>query len=172
MIKWIVIAFIGTTLVAGAIWANAPLSPLPADSKADLLVVEKGSHRLRAHSKGIVLREYPVALGRGSAGSKERQGDGRTPEGRYVIDRHNPTSSFHLALHVSYPPAVDAARGRAGGYDPGGDIMVHGMRNGLGWIGRAHQLVDRTNGCIALTDPEIEELYRIVPDGTAIEIRQ
>jgi murein L,D-transpeptidase YafK len=88
-----------------------------------------------------------------------------------VIDSHNPKSSFHLALHVSYPSAGDAARAHAGGYDPGGEIMVHGIHNGIGWIGRVHRLVDWTTGCVAMTDPEIEELYRIVPDGTPIEIR-
>jgi murein L,D-transpeptidase YafK len=169
------IAVLATGLIvvgaAGAFWANAPRAPLPADSKADLWVVEMGQHHLQAYSHGTLLREYPVSLGRGPSGPKERQGDRRTPEGRYVIDSHNPASSFHLALHVSYPSAADAARARAGGYDPGGEIMVHGIRNGMGWIGRAHRLVDWTIGCVAVTDPEIEELYRIVPDGTPIEIR-
>jgi murein L,D-transpeptidase YafK len=87
-----------------------------------------------------------------------------------MIDGHNPGSAFHRALHVSYPSAVDVARARSGGYDPGGEIMVHGIQNGLGWIGRAHRLVDWTTGCIAVADQEIEELYRIVPDGTRIEI--
>ncbi len=126
---------------------------------------------LLGYSHGNLLREYPVSLGRSPVGPKERQGDRRTPEGHYVIDSHNPKSSFHLALHVSYPSAADAARAHAGGYDPGGEIMVHGIHNGIGRIGRVHRLVDRTTGCVAMTDPEIEELYRIVPDGTPIEIR-
>lgn len=157
--------------IAGAIWANAAFSPLPIDAKADLLVAEKGQRRLLAYSHGRLLRAYPVSLGRDPIGAKERQGDRRTPEGRYVIDGHNPASSFHRALHVSYPSVADAARAHAGGYDPGGEIMVHGIHNGLGWIGRAQRFVDWTVGCIAVTDPEIEELYRIVPDGTPIEIR-
>jgi murein L,D-transpeptidase YafK len=162
---------IGVLGAAGVIWANAPLSPLPADTKVDLLVVNKGERRLSAYSHGQLLRSYQVSLGRDPIGPKLRQGDRRTPEGRYIIDNHNPASAFHRALHVSYPSTVDAARARSEGYDPGGDIMVHGIQNGLGWIGRAHRFVDWTVGCIAVTDPEIEELYRIVPDGTRMEIR-
>jgi len=153
------------------LWANWPAAALAADARADLLVVEKGQRRLVAYSQGRVLREYAVALGRDPVGTKVRQGDRRTPEGRYVIDGHNPTSRFHRALHVSYPSAADRETARRGGFDPGGDIMVHGIQNGLGFIGRAHRLLDWTTCCIAVTDAQIEELYRIVPDGTAIEIR-
>ena len=157
--------------VIAAICANSSASPLPAESKADLLVVDKGQRRLSAYSHGVLLRSYSVSLGREPVGTKSRQGDRRTPEGQYMIDNRNPGSSFHRALHVSYPSAGDVARARIGGHDPGGDIMIHGIHNGLGWIGKAHRLVDWTVGCIAVTDPEIEELYRIVPDGTRIEIR-
>jgi murein L,D-transpeptidase YafK len=156
--------------VAGVIWANMPFAALPAGATADLLVVEKAQRTLSAYSHGVLLRTYPVSLGRDPIGPKLRQGDRRTPEGRYFVDAHNPASSFHRALHVSYPSAADAARARAAGYDPGGEIMIHGIHNGLGWIGRAHRLVNWTVGCIAVTDPEIEELYRIVPDGTPIDL--
>ena len=162
---------IAATVAAGAIWANAPITPLPPDTKADLLIVDKGARQLSAYAHGQLLRTYHVALGRDPIGQKVREGDRRTPEGIYTIDRHNPTSSFHRALHVSYPSPADTARARSEGYDPGGEIMVHGIHNGLGWIGRAHRLVDWTVGCVALTDPEIEEIYRVVPDGTRIEIR-
>jgi murein L,D-transpeptidase YafK len=155
----------------GLIWAQPHLTPLPADAKADLLVVDKAARRLSAYSKGMLLRAYPVSLGRVPIGAKAREGDRRTPEGRYFIDNHNPSSAYHKALHVSYPSPADVARARTRGYEPGGQIMVHGIRNGLGWIGRAHLLVDWTVGCVAVTDPEIEELYRIVPDGTPIELR-
>ena len=84
---------------------------------------------------------------------------------------HNPTSAFHRALHVSYPSPADLARARVGGYSAGGSIMIHGIRDGLGWVGRAHLLIDWTVGCVAVTNPEIEELYRIVPDGTSVEIK-
>jgi murein L,D-transpeptidase YafK len=171
-IKLAISAGVAAVLLAtGALWANAPRPPLPADAKADLLVVNKAKRQLSAYAHGQLLRSYQVSLGREPVGTKIRQGDRRTPEGRYVIDGRNPGSSFHRALHVSYPSAADSARAKAGGYDPGGEIMVHGIHNGLGWIGRAHRLVDWTTGCIAVTDTEIDELYRIVPDGTRIEIR-
>jgi murein L,D-transpeptidase YafK len=166
--------FIGSVVavvMGGAIWANAELSPLPVGTKADLLVVNKSQQQLLAYSHGQLLRSYRISLGREPIGTKIRQGDGKTPEGNYVIDGHNPGSAFHRALHVSYPSAADVSRAKAGGYDPGGEIMVHGIHNGLGWIGKAQRLVNWTTGCIALTNPEIEELYRIVPDGTKIQIK-
>jgi murein L,D-transpeptidase YafK len=168
--KWVALALVAT-VAAIAVWANAPVKSLPVSAQANLLVVEKGQRQLTAYSHGSVLRTYTVSLGGAPSGPKIRQGDGRTPEGRYLIDRHNPLSGFHRAMHVAYPSAVDSARAQAGGYDPGGDIMVHGLKNGLGWVGRAHRFVDWTVGCIAVTNPEIEELYRIVPDGTPIEIK-
>jgi murein L,D-transpeptidase YafK len=131
----------------------------------------RGERQLLAYSNGQFLRSYRVSLGREPEGTKIHQGDRKTPEGNYVIDGHNPASSFHRALHVSYPSAADVARAKAGNYDPGGEIMVHGIHNGMGWVGRAQRWVDWTTGCIAVTDAEIEELYRIVPDGTRIEIR-
>jgi murein L,D-transpeptidase YafK len=167
----LVLGVVVALAAVAAIWTNLPPAPLPVDAKADLLVVEKAQHKLLAYSHGQLLRSYSVALGRDSIGPKLRQGDRRTPEGKYFIDAHNPNSSFHRALHVSYPSAADVARARSAGYDPGGDIMVHGIHNGLGWIGRAHRLTDWTVGCVAVTDPEIEELYRIVPDGTPIDLR-
>ena len=167
----ILLGLVAVLVAAGVLWANAPISPLGSDAKADFLVVNKGERQLLAYSHGKLLRSYRVSLGRDPVGTKIRQGDRRTPEGTYFIDGHNPASSFHRALHVSYPSLADVARAKAGGYDPGGEIMVHGIHNGLGWIGRAHRLLDWTTGCIAVTDQEVEELYRIVPDGTRIEIR-
>jgi murein L,D-transpeptidase YafK len=168
--KWVVLGLVATAGVV-AVWADAPVKSLPMSVQADLLVVEKEQRQLIAYSHGVELRRYSVSLGGAPIGPKTRQGDGRTPEGRYLIDHHNPLSGFHRALHVAYPSAADSARARAGGYDPGGEIMVHGLKNGLGWVGRAHRFADWTVGCIAVTNPEIEELYRIVPDGTPIEIK-
>jgi murein L,D-transpeptidase YafK len=167
----LILGLVVAIVAAGAMWANTPPAALPDDAKADLLVVEKAQRKLLAYSHGILLRSYSVSLGREPIGAKMRQGDRRTPEGQYFVDAHNPASSFHRALHVSYPSAVDVARARSAGYDPGGEIMIHGIHNGLGWVGRAHRVVDWTVGCIAVTDPDIEELYRIVPDGTRIDLR-
>jgi murein L,D-transpeptidase YafK len=144
---------------------------LPANIQIDRVVVEKSARRLSVYSHGQLLKSYSVALGRQPLGTKSREGDNRTPEGVYRIDAHNPASSFHRALHLSYPSAADTARARAAGQDPGGDIMIHGIRNGLGWLGRVHRTMDWTRGCIAVTNPEIEELFRAVPDGTPVEIR-
>jgi murein L,D-transpeptidase YafK len=113
--------------VITAIWANSSASPLPAETKADLLAVNKEERQLLAYSRGQLLRTYRVSLGREPLGAKNRQGDRRTPEGNYVIDTHNPGSAFHRALHVSYPSAADVARAKAGGYDPGGRLWSTGL---------------------------------------------
>jgi murein L,D-transpeptidase YafK len=155
----------------GLVWLCLPPAPLPRGTRADLLVVHKSARRMLVYARGSLVRSYVISLGRAPVGPKRREGDHRTPEGRYVIDHHNPHSTFHRSLHVSYPSAADAARARAAGHPPGGEIMIHGMRNGGGWLGRLHLISDWTDGCIAVTDPEIEELYRIVPDGTPSVIR-
>jgi murein L,D-transpeptidase YafK len=139
--------------------------------KADKILVEKAARRLTLFSAGRKLKEYRVALGFSPIGPKECEGDGRTPEGIYIIDFHKPDSAFHRALHVSYPSVEDNARAAEAGVSPGGDIMIHGLPNGLGGLSAAHRLRDWTAGCIAVTDPEIDEIYSSVNDGTSIEIR-
>ena len=98
-------------------------------------------------------------------GQKHEEGDGRTPEGAYVLDYRKADSAFHRALHISYPSASDTARAQASGVQPGGLIMVHGLPNGLGFVGKLHRLVDWTDGCVAVTNPEIEEIWAAVADG-------
>lgn len=170
--KRIVIAGIGVaTLCAGAIWAHWSAAPLPANARADRIVVEKQKHRLTLYAKGAALRTYAVALSRNPVGPKERVGDWRTPEGHFIIDRRNPRSEFHLALHISYPTPRERARARALGYFPGGEVMIHGVSRRFAWLGRAQQLFDWTAGCIAVTNDQIDEIARVVPDGTPIEIR-
>ena len=144
---------------------------LPADARVDRIVVEKSARKLTLFRGATPLKSYSVALGRAPEGTKEREGDHRTPEGSYLIDAHKHDSAFHRALHISYPAADDSAVAAQHGVNPGGDIMVHGIRNGLGWLGALHRCIDWTSGCIAVTDKEIEEIYRAVPDGTPIEIR-
>ena len=138
---------------------------------ADKIVVIKSEHRMILFRGDTVLRSYTVSLGRGGKGPKMRVGDHKTPEGNYVIDWRNPRSRFHLSLHVSYPNAADIQRAREHGLAPGGDTMIHGLQNGLGWIGRFHRLADWTDGCIAVTDSEMDQIWRAVPNGTPIEIR-
>ena len=150
-----------TTLVTER---RAPTAAFSADS----LVVEKTQRRLTVWANGFPVRTYDVALGGNPVGHKERAGDRRTPEGLYHIDARNPNSKFHLGLHVSYPNAQDVARARAQGLAPGGDIMLHGLPNGQGRVGPLHRAYAWTNGCVAVTDEEIEELFAAVPVGTPI----
>jgi murein L,D-transpeptidase YafK len=140
----------------------------PLGASADSLVVEKGLRRLTFWAGGLPLRTYDIALGGNPSGHKAKKGDRRTPEGLYHIDARNPNSKFHLGLHVSYPNADDVARARALGVEPGGDIMLHGLPNGQGGVGAVHRTWDWTNGCVALTNEEIEELFAAVPVGTPI----
>ncbi|MFO1372729.1 MAG: L,D-transpeptidase family protein [Candidatus Competibacteraceae bacterium] len=147
------------------------VQPIPNGVYADYVLVEKSRRTLTLFANKKPIRSYLIALGRNPVGPKMRQNDMRTPEGFYHIDRRNPHSQFHLSLHINYPSAADIARARAGGYPPGGDVMVHGLPNGLGLMGSRHRLLDWTAGCIAVTNDEIEEIWRVVPDGTPIEIR-
>ena len=147
-------------------------SAFPApEQKATRVLVLKRDHKMELLSGETVIKTYTVALGRGGLAPKQRQGDHLTPEGLYQIDRRNKNSRFYLALHVSYPNEVDRERALKLGVDPGGDIMIHGITNGLGWLGSMHRTIDWTNGCIAVTDAEMDEIWLLVPDGTPIEIR-
>jgi murein L,D-transpeptidase YafK len=137
--------------------------------QADHIVVTKSTHTLVLYSHGRILREYKVALGR-ATGQKQQQGDNRTPEGHYWIDAHNPHSTCHLSLHISYPNPADRARAASEHQNPGGDIMIHGLPNGYGYIGASHRETDWTYGCIAVTDAEMKEIYELVPNGTPIDI--
>jgi tetratricopeptide (TPR) repeat protein len=138
---------------------------------ADKILIEKKERRLTLISKGRVLKTYKIALGGNPNGPKERQGDNKTPEGTYVIDSRNRDSRYHLSLHISYPNEKDKKRAKELGVSPGGDIMIHGIKNGFSWVGDFHTEVDWTKGCIAVTDEEIEEIDKLAPNGTIVEIR-
>ncbi len=144
-----------------------PLPPLTG--QIDRILIEKEARRLTVFREGVALRTYPVALGFAPEGDKVRQGDGRTPEGKFRIDRRNAQSKFHLSLGINYPQQDDLIRASAGGYDPGGDIFIHGQPNAF--FGKATLRHDWTAGCIAVSDAEIEELWRVTPIGTEVEIR-
>lgn len=148
----------------------APPGPLPPlTGTIDHILVEKSARRLTVFRDGEALRSYGIALGFAPEGDKIRQGDGKTPEGRFRINRRNAESAFHLSLGLDYPQQDDLIRAAAGGYSPGGDIFIHGQPNAF--FGKATLRHDWTEGCIALADAEIEELWRIAPMGTAVEIR-
>jgi murein L,D-transpeptidase YafK len=157
--------FVSFILVVGA--AQAADKPLHADR----VVVLKSVRTLQLLSHGKVIKTYKVALGGDPAGPKARQGDHKTPEGIYVLDSRNAHSRFHKAIHISYPNANDREAARKAKVPPGGDVFVHGLPNGYGWVGASHRLKDWTDGCIAVTDEEIDEIWLAVADGTPIEIR-
>ncbi len=137
----------------------------------DKIVIEKKARRLMLISKGEVLKTYKIALGGSPIGPKERQGDNKTPEGTYFIDSRNKDSRYHLSLHISYPNERDKKRAKELGVSPGGNIMLHGIKNDFSWVGDHHTEVDWTKGCIAVTDEEIEEIDKVAPNGTIVEIR-
>lgn len=150
----------------------ATKSPLSQPSlHADQILIIKSQHNMTLLANGKVIGTYKVALGRGRGGPKQREGDHETPEGLYIIDSKNAHSRFHRALHISYPNIDDRKRAQLAGVKPGGEIMIHGIQNGLGWIGSLHQVIDWTDGCIAVTDPQIDEVWNLVPVGTPVEIR-
>jgi murein L,D-transpeptidase YafK len=138
---------------------------------ADSLVLTKSRRELVVYYHGDPVRTYYVALGRNPVGDKERIGDNRTPEGLFFIQGRNPNSRYHLSLRISYPDATHRARAARLGVEPGGDIMIHGLPEEQAAFGPAHRDYDWTNGCIALTNQEIEELWRVIRDGTPIQIK-
>ena len=139
--------------------------------KADLVIVIKSKRKLYLIRKGKVIREYRVVLGPHPKGSKRRQGDGRTPEGRYILDYKNAHSKFYKSIHISYPNKADRERARKAHVNPGGSIMIHGQKNGWGWASFIVQHFNWTNGCIAVTNREMDEIWEAVKVGTPIEIR-
>lgn len=165
------VAVLCAAILATVPWGNSDAGPLPRGVVADRVVVEKSRRQLTLMRNGAALKSYQVALGRSPVGSKEQEGDNRTPEGVYTIDRRNQRSQYHRSLHISYPTPREAENARKRGVSPGGDIMIHGLPPGWARIGFLHRTVDWTAGCIAVTNPEIEEIWRVVPDGTPIEIK-
>jgi murein L,D-transpeptidase YafK len=157
-------------VAASLVWTQWPRQSLPVGSHADRVVVRKSARVLEVYEGDRLLRTYGVSLGRTPVGHKQQEGDGRTPEGRYVIDYRKLDSSFHKALHISYPAPADVAAAARRGVSPGGLIMIHGMRNGLGFIGGLHRFVDWTDGCVAVTNREIDEIETLVPIGTSVSI--
>jgi len=138
---------------------------------ADRVVVLKKQRMLQLLNDGKVVRSYPIALGSDPVGPKTQQGDHRTPEGTYVLDSRNAHSHFYKSIHISYPSQNDRAAARRRGVSPGGDVYVHGLPNGYGFVGAAHRMKDWTDGCIAVTNTEMDEIWQAVRDGTLIEIR-
>jgi murein L,D-transpeptidase YafK len=148
---------------------SASDASLQASVMADKVLVLKGERKLLLMKGDEVLKTYSVSLGGSPVGAKVRQGDSKTPEGKYVLDRHNAKSQYHRSIHISYPNAEDVARAKKLGVPPGGDVFVHGQPHDFS--GTSQQLGDWTDGCIAVTNAEMDEIWRAVADGTVIEIR-
>ena len=139
--------------------------------QADLIHVDKSERVMALMRDGETIATYEISVGTaGDSGHKQREGDERTPEGRYEIDWRNDGSFAYLSLHISYPNAADIAAAQLAGDDPGGFIMIHGIANGWGWVGNLHRKWDWTDGCIAVTNAEMREIWSLVPNGTPIEI--
>ncbi len=157
-------------MVALILWVQrAPAPSGTLDGRISRIVVEKAARRMVVYDGATALRTYAIALGSDSLGDKVRQGDGRTPEGVFRIDRKNDRSAFTLSLGLDYPQPDDRSRATAGGYDPGGDIMIHGQPNSLGdW---AMLKGDWTAGCIALPNEAIREVFAAAEVGTVVEVR-
>lgn len=151
-------------------WANWPTSPLPAQASVERIVVHKKKRLMTLIGKSGVIKTYKISLGANPVGHKERQGDERTPEGVYTLDWKNDRSICYLSIHISYPNEKDKLSAQKKGVDPGGSIMIHGILNGFGWVGKLHRLYDLTDGCIAVTNSEMKQLWDVVPMGTSIEI--
>jgi murein L,D-transpeptidase YafK len=144
--------------------------PAAAEAQADLVEVFKSERRMELKRDGRTIRRYRVALGFAPERHKEREGDGRTPEGSYTVDARNPQSAFHLSLRVSYPDQADKAHAASLGLSPGGDIYIHGQPNGWRKLFVGHPAKDWTTGCVAVSDAEIREIWSLVPTGARVVI--
>ena len=154
------------TALLALLMAGAGAASTPA---VDLVQVDKSERTLTLLAGGKPVRQYAIVLGRAPVGAKTREGDKRTPEGRYVLDFRKADSSYYRAIHVSYPNQQDRARARALGVAPGGAIMIHGQPNGRGWNNDTLQY-DWTDGCIALSNADMTELWSLVRIPTPIDI--
>ncbi|WP_321530400.1 L,D-transpeptidase family protein [uncultured Desulfuromonas sp.] len=146
-------------------------SSFASEKAIDYVLVKKVERTMQLLSGGKVIKEYDIALGANPVGHKQQEGDERTPEGKYTLDYKKENSSFFRAIHISYPNEKDKERAKAANVDPGGLIMIHGQKNGFGWLAWVSQWFNWTNGCIAVTNSEMAEIWALVKVGTPIEIQ-
>ncbi len=140
--------------------------------QVDSVLVDKSDEKLYLLKDGSVIAEYSVSFGANPEGHKQEEGDERTPEGSYVLDYKKADSAFYKSIHVSYPNEADKKSATTRAIDPGGAIMIHGQRNRLGWLSFITQRFNWTDGCIAVTNSEMDEIWNLVPENTPIEIRK
>ncbi|MEQ6289966.1 murein L,D-transpeptidase family protein [Vogesella sp. GCM10023246] len=159
------------TILTGGLAALLFTAAATALPQADLVLVDKRAQRLYLYQGQRLLAAFPVAFGGQPQGHKQQEGDGRTPEGRYLLDDKKADSGYYKAIHISYPNAADRAAAAARGVSPGGQVMIHGQRNGFGWAAALTQRVNWTNGCIALRNADMQQVWQAVAPGTPIVIR-
>jgi murein L,D-transpeptidase YafK len=169
--KWFILVAFTACMLAVLTYYFYPYSKIPAGVVIDKIVVLKSQHLLFAYSHQQLVHTYTVAIGKTPTGDKQFEGDKKTPEGNYFIFAKNPNSGWHKNLGISYPNAEDITAAQKLGLHTGGDIKIHGLKNGRFNIGRFHRWKDWTNGCIALTNEEVEDLYNHTPVGTPIIIQ-
>ncbi len=150
---------------------GALLFTCASSAMVDLVKVDKSKRRMYLIDNGQVVKEFRIALGKHPKGHKTQEGDHRTPEGRYYLDFVIDKSEFYRSIHISYPNPRDIAYAAKLHVDPGGNIKIHGLRNGEKRPAKFVQSFDWTNGCIAITNEEMDELLTLVKTGTPIEIR-
>lgn len=162
--------FILATTLAMPVSASGFATEQSLQQRPDRLLIIKSKRKLYLLKRGKVLKSYKVSLGGNPVGHKVREGDGRTPEGNYVVDWRNPNSRFFRSIHISYPNDADRQRARKLGVSPGGDIMIHGLPNEIGRLVYRVRGQDWTEGCIALSNEAMSEVWETVADNTPIDI--
>ena len=164
------VAFMSTSNITHAKSHSENKQSMPESTMIDKVFIDKSARTLQLLSGNNLIKSYPIALGGSPVGHKRQQGDKRTPIGNYTLDYKNENSKFYRSIHVSYPNATDKARAKSQGVSPGGDIMIHGQKNGFGHLAWVNQKRDWTDGCIAVTNDEMDEIMAAVKIGTPIEI--
>ena len=157
-------------VVTTAAFSSAKSAP-DVEVKVDQIIIVKSKRTLTLMHQDQAVKTYRVALGTVPVGAKQKRGDHKTPEGDYIINGKNPHSQFHLALRISYPNAVDRQRALKMGVPTGGDVMIHGVMPEYAWLGTRQSETDWTDGCIAVSNSEIEEIFKLVPVGTKVKIK-
>ena len=156
---------------AGLVYNLYPETKLSETAKIDSLVVFKSQNKMIVYQQGKLLKTYQVSFGDNPVGHKQFEGDEKTPEGHYTINAKNDKSGYHKNLGISYPNVQDINYAKLRGKSPGRDIKIHGLRNGLGMVNKFQRWFNWTNGCVALTNSEVDELYRSVKLGARIQIK-
>jgi murein L,D-transpeptidase YafK len=164
--SWIAYALVTLALLIAPV-ATVHASDFPI---ADKVVVDKGNRVLHLMDKGVAFRTFKIALGLVPDGDKQQEGDQKTPEGNYMLDGRNPNSDFFLSIHVSYPNSSDRSTARTEGVNPGGQIMIHGQPNSPTYSEAYYAREDWTNGCIAVSDSDMIDIWLMTPNNVPIEI--